>query len=251
LVQILVNLLVNAAKYTDPGGQLDLNVEREGREVVFTVRDNGIGIPAELMPRIFEPFVQEEQSKDRATSGLGIGLALVRQLVDLHGGRVHVSSAGRGMGSEFRVHLPALVMQSPPVPEAKATDVCPTPARRILVVDDNRDAARSLAFLLSVYGHDVKVAHDGSTALELAKLLNPEIILLDIGMPQMDGLEVARRLRLDLGLKHVRLVAVTGYGQDHDRLLSKDAGFNVHLVKPLEIEHLNAILSDNTPSTEN
>jgi CheY-like chemotaxis protein len=243
LVQVLVNLLVNAVKYTDEGGKLELRVMRESDDVVFTVRDNGIGIPAELLPRIFEPFIQEQQSENRAGGGLGIGLALVRQLIDLHGGRVQASSGGRGQGSEFTVYLPALKVDSAQPAGSKETqNLAATPARRILVVDDNRDAARSLAFLLNLHGHDVQFAHDGSAAIEMARVHAPEIILLDIGMPQMDGLEVARRLRQDPKMKDVLLVALTGYGQDRDRLRSQEAGFDVHLVKPVELEHLNVIL---------
>ena len=243
LTQVVVNILVNAVKYTAEGGQIHLGVERVADDVVFKFRDTGIGIPAELLPRIFEPFTQEQQSEDRVGGGLGIGLALVRNLVDLHGGRVQAFSAGRGKGSEFVMHLP--VLKASPIAiniDKKAPDLSPAFPRRILVVDDNRDAARSLARLLALYGHEVQTAHDGPAALEAARTHIPEIILLDIGMPRMDGLEVARRLRQESCLKEVMLVALTGYGQDRDRRRSREAGFDVHLVKPVEFEHLQTIL---------
>jgi len=252
LTQVLVNLLVNAVKYTEEGGQIQLIVEQDADYWAFKVRDNGIGIPAELLPRIFEPFTQEQQSVDREESGLGIGLAIVRNLVELHGGRVQAFSAGRGAGSEFVVYMPMFTPKAAPAPTDAKNELSPSPAcpRRILVVDDNRDAARSLARLLSLYGHNVQTAHDGPTALESARTHIPEIILLDIGMPRMDGFEVARRLRQDLGLKEVLLVALTGYGQDRDRRRSEAAGFDVHLVKPIEFEHLHTILQTTQRSYE-
>jgi signal transduction histidine kinase len=241
LTQVLVNILVNAAKYTDEGGQISLTVQRQPNEVVLRVRDTGIGIPAELLPRVFEPFTQEEQSADRVQTGLGIGLALVRSLIDLHGGRVQGFSNGRGQGSEFVVHLPML-KETPTMKAKTFPNPGPVSPRRVLVVDDNHDAARSLSMLLKLTGHDVQTAFDGPTALELARTHAPEIILLDIGMPRMDGLEVARRLRQEPNLKDVLLVALTGYGQDQDRRRSLEAGFNVHLVKPIEIDRLHTVL---------
>jgi signal transduction histidine kinase/ActR/RegA family two-component response regulator len=243
LTQVLVNLLVNAAKYTNVGGQIFLTVERQSDDVLLKVRDTGIGIPADLLPRIFEPFTQEEQSVDRVQTGLGIGLALVRSLVDLHGGRVQAFSAGRGQGSEFVVHLPLLKVIPATSGEGKTPpSTSAVSPRRILVVDDNHDAANSLALLLTLMGHNVQTAPDGPSSLELAQTYRPEIILLDIGMPRMDGLEVARRLRQDLGLKDVLLVALTGYGQDQDRRRSHEAGFDIHLIKPVDIDHLHTLL---------
>jgi signal transduction histidine kinase/ActR/RegA family two-component response regulator len=250
LVQVLVNLLVNAVKYTDEGGQVRVTTEVDRGDAVVKVRDTGIGIPSDLLPHIFEPFMQEQQSEDRVHGGLGIGLALVRSLVDLHGGRVSAWSAGRGQGSEFVVRLPLLKDFSPPA-TVPTVEQSPVVSRRVLVVDDNRDAAHSLAILLKLIGHDVKTAHDGMTALEVARTQLPEIILLDIGMPRMDGLEVARRLRQEHDLTDVLLVALTGYGHEQDRRRTMAAGFNVHLVKPIELVHLSAILQKPSSRREN
>jgi signal transduction histidine kinase/ActR/RegA family two-component response regulator len=243
LAQVVSNLLNNAAKYTEVGGQIRLSAERRGNEAVIRVHDTGIGIPAGLMPHIFEPFTQEERSPNRAQGGLGIGLALVRSLVELHGGRVEAKSAGRGRGSEFIVRLPLL-------PEAPAPSTPATPnaqgtvaSRRILVVDDNIDSAETLGLLLRLGGHKVFTAYSGQSALESARVNQPEIVMLDIGMPGMDGHEVARRLRDELGLKNLLLVAMTGYGQDQDRRRSEEAGFHSHLVKPVDLEGLNALLN--------
>jgi signal transduction histidine kinase/ActR/RegA family two-component response regulator len=243
LAQVVANLLNNAAKYTEEGGQIWLTAERTGNEAVIRVRDSGIGIPADLLPRVFDPFIQEERSPDRAHGGLGIGLALVRSLVELHGGRVEASSAGRGQGSEFVLHLPVLRDTPPAVSHGIKTDGREkVPGRRILVVDDNVDSAESLGLLLRLSGHKVHTAYSGRSALEAAQLNRPEIVMLDIGMPGMDGLEVARRLRDELGLQDVLLVAMTGYGQDEDRRRSQLAGFNSHLVKPIDLERLNTLL---------
>jgi signal transduction histidine kinase/CheY-like chemotaxis protein len=243
LAQVVANLLNNAAKYTQEGGKISLAVERNENQVEIRVRDTGIGIPADLLPRVFDPFIQEERSPDRAQGGLGIGLALVRSLVELHGGTVEAKSAGRGQGSEFALHLP--ILPEPPASVAqrgKSDGHLKMPGRRVLVVDDNVDSAETLALLLRLGGHQVETAYSGRTALESARLNRPEIVMLDIGMPGMDGLEVARRLRDELGLKDVVLVAMTGYGQDEDRRRSQIAGFNSHLVKPVDLDRLNNLL---------
>jgi signal transduction histidine kinase/ActR/RegA family two-component response regulator len=243
LTQVLTNLLVNAAKYTDEGGRIELSAQREGEEVAIRVRDNGIGIPEELLPYLFLAFSQEERLSDRAQGGLGLGLALVRSLVDLHQGRVQVHSAGRGQGSEFVVYLPLLKGTPPSTPATSSPGTSKAPTRRILVVDDNRDSAETLALLLQFSGHDVRTAYDGPAALELAQAASPEVVLLDIGLPQMNGLEVARRMRQELGLKDTLLVALTGYGQDEDRRRSQEAGFDAHMVKPVDLDELHSLLA--------
>jgi signal transduction histidine kinase/ActR/RegA family two-component response regulator len=248
LVQILVNLLNNAAKYSEPGGRIALRVRRDGKDAVISVRDNGIGIAPELLPHVFDLFTQADLTPEHAQGGMGIGLALVRRLVELHGGSIMVQSAGVGHGSEFVVRLPALTATPlTPVPApsgGKAVELATTPVarRRILIVDDNVDAAVTFRMLLTEEGHDVHLAHDGPSALEKARSLKPEVVLLDIGMPRMDGHEVARRLRLDPAMERVLLIALTGYGQDEDRRRSKESGFNAHLVKPVDLDALQTLL---------
>ncbi len=246
LEQVLTNLLNNAAKYTDPGGHVWLLVERDDREVVLRVRDTGIGIATEMLPRIFDLFVQAERRLDRSQGGVGIGLTLVKKLVELHGGRIEASSTGLGQGSEFVVRLPALSDQRP-CEKARASDnddVAELPRRRVLVVDDNKDAADSLAMLLRLAGQDVRAAYDGPSALTQAKDFQPATVFLDIGMPGMDGYEVARRLRSEPELRGVVLVALTGWGQEEDRRRSKEAGFDQHMVKPVEPAALDQFLGD-------
>jgi CheY-like chemotaxis protein/nitrogen-specific signal transduction histidine kinase len=242
LSQIVLNLLNNAAKYTPEGGTIQLTVDREGRDVVIRVRDNGIGIPADLLPKVFDLFTQGDRSLDRAQGGLGIGLALVRKLVEMHGGSVKAHSAGSGRGSDLIVRLP-----SRPAPAA-ATDgrevEPPNPAvsRRVLVVDDNRDAADSMTVLLEIWGYEVRTAYDGPAALGMAAAYQPDTVLLDIGLPAMDGYTVARRLRDVPGCETAMLVAVSGYGQDDDLRRSREAGFDHHLTKPVDPLKLEALL---------
>ncbi len=242
LAQIIANLLNNAAKYTDNGGQISLVAERDGNEAVIRVRDNGIGISAEMMPKLFEMFAQAADSVGRSRGGLGIGLALAKSLVELHGGRIEARSAGRHQGTEFVVRLPlALATQAPG--RAMPADAAGVQGRRrVLIVDDNVDAARTLEALLRSLGHDVAVAHDGAAALEAARERRPEVVLLDISMPGLDGLELARRLRAQPGFDRVRFAAVTGLGQDADRRRSHEAGFDAHLVKPLSPDDLRRVL---------
>ena len=329
LVQIVANLLNNAAKYTNEGGRIWLTVEvskgqkAEGswqkavgswqnaagskqmavgselmaadcqlptadcQQAVIRVRDTGIGIPPEMLPKVFDLFTQVNPSMDRAQGGLGIGLTLVRQILEMHGGRVEAYSDGPGRGSEFVVYLPALAeagiedrgsriedgsepdreprssILHPPssIPHPPSSILHPPSSilhppspvagergrgeggRRILVVDDNVDNADILAMLLRALGHEVHTAYDGPAALETARTWRPEVVLLDIGLPRMTGLEVARRIREDLGLKNVLLAAMTGYGQEEDKRRSLEAGFNAHLVKPVELEVLQALLA--------
>ncbi len=251
LSQVVSNLLNNAAKYTEEGGQITLTASRLENEAVLKVRDTGIGIPSEALPHIFDLFTQADRSLDRSQGGLGIGLTLVRSLVEMHGGRVQVSSSGPGHGSEFVVYLPALPPQQRSASGTKhGLHQTSSPASfRILVVDDNLDAAESLALILELSGHTVQMAHEGVTALEAAHSFQPQVILLDIGLPQMDGYEVARRLREQPDANKLFLIAVTGYGQDQDRERSKLAGFDRHLVKPIDPSALQSMLASLSTGT--
>jgi signal transduction histidine kinase len=245
LSQALANVLNNAAKYTNPGGKIWLTFERQGNELVVSVRDTGMGIPAEFLPRVFDLFVQEDQSLDRTQGGLGIGLSLVRSLVELHGGTIQAFSSGPGQGSEFVMRLPVLIQAAPKKSAVKREPAAKTtsPPRRILIVDDNADSAESLALLLRHAGHQVDTAFDGLGALAVAKARPPEVALLDIALPRLNGLEVARRMRSELGLSAALLVAMTGYGQVEDQLRSREAGFNAHLVKPVDLDALGQLLA--------
>jgi signal transduction histidine kinase len=249
LTQVLGNLLNNAAKYTDPGGSIAVTAQRTGTDVEIRVRDNGIGIPPELLPRLFQLFTQVDGAAHRAQGGLGIGLALVRQLVQMHGGSVTAYSQGPGRGSEFLIQLP-LRVKSYRENGAGLSDPLPPLARgavktghRILLADDNRDALDSLATLLQCDGHEVHTAGDGAEALEVAAVCHPDVVLLDIGMPKLDGYEVARRIRAEPWGKSAVLIALTGWGQDEDRRRSREVGFDSHLVKPLDPEALSTLLA--------
>jgi signal transduction histidine kinase len=245
LEQILVNLLTNAAKYTEPGGRISLSADRAGEQAVIRVKDTGVGIPPETQPRIFDMYTQIADPLTRPQTGLGIGLTLVRRLVELHGGKVEVFSEGLGKGSEFIVRLPALPEPAGngPGPRTQLRSAASTP-RRILVVDDNGDAADTLGLLLQVQGHEVRTAHDGAAALAImADLFLPDVVLLDIGLPGMDGYEVARRLRRNPVLGSMLLVALTGYGNEEVRNQARQAGFDHYMVKPLDLEALEALLA--------
>jgi PAS domain S-box-containing protein len=240
--QVVANLLNNAAKFTEPGGRIELSVEREADEAVLRVRDTGTGIPPDLLPRVFDLFVQGERSLDRAHGGLGIGLTLVRNLVERHGGTVEAASEGPGRGSELTVRLPLLDGTAADAPAPAAPETRRENAR-ILLVEDNEDAAAALAELLRIWGHRVEVVHDGPSALRAARAEPPDLVLLDIGLPGMDGYEVARALRELPGLGAVTLVALTGYGQDSDRLRSSLAGIDHHLVKPVAPDQLRRLIA--------
>jgi signal transduction histidine kinase len=246
LAQVISNLLNNAAKYTDPGGRIWLTAAREGSEAVVRVRDNGIGIPSDMLPGIFEMFAQVDRSLGRSQGGLGIGLTLVRSLVELHGGSVGASSAGTGHGCEFAVRLPlAASLQDGQGESSSGRDDggINVAGLRLLVVDDNQDAAESLGLLLEMTGNDVRTVHDGPSALAAVEGFKPSVVLLDIGMPGMDGYEVARRLRGQSEGKDMVLIALTGWGQEEDRRRSREAGFDHHLTKPVDLDMLRALLS--------
>jgi PAS domain S-box-containing protein len=245
LEQVVVNLIVNAAKYTDPGGRIELFLERDKRDAVLRVRDNGIGISADMLPRIFDLFSQAERGLDRAQGGLGIGLTVVRSLVELHGGRIQATSDGVGQGAEFIVRIPAVgagVAESA-TSVAQEVGTKRSSSARILLVEDNIDVAESLLMLLEVLGHDVAVAHDGPSALEIAAGDPPDVMLIDIGLPEMDGYEVARRARRHPALSSILLVALTGYGRDDDREQALKAGFDHHLVKPVDPKILQTLVA--------
>jgi signal transduction histidine kinase len=243
LAQVIGNLLTNAAKYTPEGGHIGLSVERHPGDVVLRVRDDGVGIGADFLPHVFDLFTQDDHSPARSGGGLGIGLTLVKTLVELHGGHVAARSDGPDKGSEFVVWLPAPDRPAPAERRSEWGVRRLAPPRRVLVVDDNVDAAESLATLLRVERHEVYTAHDGPTALATAEAFRPEVVLLDIGLPQMDGYEVARRLRARAGFEKALLVALTGYGQEEDRRRAAEAGFDAYLVKPADPLALHELLA--------
>ncbi|MBL8795205.1 MAG: response regulator [Planctomycetia bacterium] len=242
LAQVLGNLLINAAKYTPRAGRIQLSAETNADEVTLRVRDSGNGIAPELLPRVFDLFVQADRSLARSQGGLGIGLTLVKRIAEMHGGRVAAASAGPGQGSEFSVTLPIL-HQTPAVPERALSASSGPLRRRVLVVDDNVDAAESAATLLRLRGHEVRTVHDGLSVLAVARDFRPEVILLDIGLPGMTGYEVARQLRAQTEFAPLLLAAMTGYGQDEDKRLSHEAGFDLHLTKPLDPAKLEEVVS--------
>jgi len=243
LEQVVVNLLNNAAKYTDEGGHISITVEQERGEVVLRVWDTGVGIAPELLPRIFDLFTQADRTLDRSQGGLGIGLSLVQKLVELHGGTVVAHSTGLGKGSEFIVHLPALSSPEESIITPTETAKQPAQTSRVLVVDDNMDAADMLVMMLQMFGHEVRAAYTGQSALAMAVEYQPDVVLLDIGLPDMNGYEVARHLRQQPKTKDARLIAMTGYGQDSDRQRSEEAGCEHHLVKPVDPQKLQDLLA--------
>jgi signal transduction histidine kinase/ActR/RegA family two-component response regulator len=237
LAQVFANLLNNAAKFTEEGGSIRLAAERDGDQVVVTVADTGIGISAEMLPHIFEIFSQENPTEVRSQGGLGVGLSLVKGLVALHGGSVEVHSEGAAQGTSFVVRLPVAVAATLRRKEAARPEASSS-TRRVLVVDDNHDSADSLAALLKILGHEVTTAYDGAQAVETAAELRPEVVLLDIGMPVLDGFEACRRIREQPWGRDMHLIALTGWGQDDDRRRSREAGFDSHLVKPVDADEL-------------
>jgi signal transduction histidine kinase len=246
LSQVIANLLNNAAKYTEEGGQIWLTARREGNEVSVSIRDTGLGIPGEMLPRIFDMFAQVDRTLKRSQGGLGIGLHLARTLIEMHGGRIEARSGGPGQGSEFLFHLP-LAQADSPGDEGRSGKRQPQTAgecqQRILIVDDNRDVADSLLMLLQFLGADAYVVYDGPSALEALRIYRPSVVFLDIGMPGMDGHEVARKVRQLPEYRDVVLIAMTGWGQEEDRRRSKENGFTHHLVKPVNADALQALLA--------
>lgn len=249
LSQVISNLLSNAAKYTPQGGQVTLTTRLEGADAVVEVKDNGVGMAEELLPYVFDLFVQSERTLDRAQGGLGLGLALVKSLVELHGGQVSAESGGAGRGSTFRVRLPlanasATVGAAPSPGDADGAGTTELAGARVLIVDDNEDAADLLAILLGQMGMPTRTAHDGPSALTIVNDFTPDIAILDLGLPVMDGYELARNLRLRPGLESLRTIALTGYGTEQDRKRSRTEGFDAHLTKPVEVESLVSVIGE-------
>jgi signal transduction histidine kinase/CheY-like chemotaxis protein len=240
LAQVLANLLTNAARYTEPGGLVSVRAARDGQQILVAVKDNGVGIAPDLLPRVFDLFVQGARSTDRKEGGLGLGLALVKSLVLLHGGAVVARSGGIGAGSEFEIRLPGLLRDSARRDEVTQAPVAKVAgaSRRVLVVDDNVDSAEMLREVLQAAGHEVALAHDGPAALAVVEHFAADIALLDIGLPVMDGYELGKRLRERSHASSCRLIALSGYGQEHDRAQSKASGFEAHFVKPVDIDRL-------------
>jgi CheY-like chemotaxis protein len=242
LTQIITNLMDNAAKYTDPGGAIEVSARREGDDIVLAVRDTGIGIPHDMQARVFELFTQVDVPIARSLGGLGLGLSLVRSLAELHGGSATVTSDGPGRGSTFTIRLPVGTAEA----RTGATPPAPVGVRHVLVIEDNADAREMLRIALELDGHRVETAADGVTGVETALRSTPDLVLVDIGLPELDGYAVARRLRAALGAR-VTLVALTGYGQTEDRRRASEAGFDAHLVKPVDPDVLSRALATGFP----
>jgi CheY-like chemotaxis protein len=249
LTQVLTNLLNNAAKYTPRGGRIELDVQHEGGEIVLALSDSGIGIPADKLDGVFEMFAQIHESSEYGHSGLGIGLALVKRLVEMHGGSVEALSRGHNLGSTFRVRLPALPQPQSTLEGGPRTNgqLPRTIKRRILVVDDNVDALNALSRLVSAMGNDVEKAHDGQEAVEMARTFRPDVILMDLGMPKLNGYHAAQRIRQEPWGRQIALVATTGWGQEEDRRRTAEAGFDRHLVKPITVDSLRDALDAPSP----
>jgi PAS domain S-box-containing protein len=247
LVQVFSNLLNNACKYSKRGDRIFVTAERQGSDVTVTVTDTGMGIPPDKLSTVFEMFTQVDRTLERSQGGLGIGLTLVKRLVGMHGGTVTARSEGAGRGSEFVVRLPVLIVQPQAETSQPISELGKTSARRILVVDDNTDAASSLARLLEITGNETQTAHDGLQALEAAEKFRPDVVLLDIGLPRLNGYDACRHIREQPWSKGMVLVALTGWGQDEDRRKSEEAGFDYHLIKPVDYAVLMKLLAEKQP----
>jgi CheY-like chemotaxis protein len=247
LSQVLSNLLTNSAKYTDPAGHIELSVFVQDGELYLSVKDDGIGIAPESLKGIFEMFSQVDSASARTEGGLGIGLALVKGIVDLHGGTVSARSAGPGLGSEFIVRLPLTPANATTLPVADPDVPLLVSGRRVIVADDNKDAADALAMLLELSGHEVRVAHGGRAALSLAQTFRPDVAILDIGMPDLSGYDVAAQLRREPWGGAIVLIALTGWGRDDDRQRAASVGFDQHMTKPVNPEKLEAFLAQCRP----
>jgi CheY-like chemotaxis protein len=247
LIQVIANLLNNAAKYSERGGKVVLSARMEDSVAVISVRDSGIGIPPDMLPRIFDMFIQVDRAADHSQGGLGIGLTLVRRLVELHDGRIEVHSV-RGKGTRFTVRLPVAAAPGRCADQPSARQRVSGGRTRVLIVDDNRDSASSLAAMLELSGYETLTAYDGNQAIDRAEAFYPDAVLLDIGLPGRNGYEVAQHIRAQAWGREVLLIAVTGWGQQEDRRRSQDAGFDAHLVKPIDPAELEKLLSERQPS---
>jgi CheY-like chemotaxis protein/anti-sigma regulatory factor (Ser/Thr protein kinase) len=246
LAQVFGNLLNNSCKYTRPGGTIALSAKRVGDDVEVTVKDNGAGIPQDKLDSIFDMFMQVDGTSEHSQGGLGIGLTLVKRLTEMHGGSIEARSAGEGQGSEFIVRLPVLNRPAVAAQSGREVEAESPPQRRVLIVDDNRDSADSLAMLMEITGNKAYMAHDGVEAVAAIEKHRPEVVLLDIGLPGLDGHEVCRRVREQPWGKDIVIIALTGWGQDDDRRRSEEAGFNGHLVKPVDYDKLLELLASLT-----
>ncbi len=245
LAQVFSNLLNNGAKYMDRGGHIRLTAERQGSDVVVSVKDTGIGIAADQLPHLFQMFSQVERSVERAQGGLGIGLTLVKRLIEMHGGQIEARSGGLGKGSEFVVRLPVVVEASGSKALGENDDTAaPQSCLRILIVDDNRDSADSLAMLLRIMGNDIRTAYDGQEGVDMAGEFRPDVALLDIGLPKLSGYEACQHIREHSWAKDIIIIAVTGWGHEEDRRLSHEAGFDYHMVKPVDPQELMKLLAE-------
>jgi CheY-like chemotaxis protein len=241
LIQVFSNILTNANKYTPAGGQIRVELEQGAGEAVVRIRDTGIGIPAGMLEEVFQLFAQVDRSSQRTRGGLGIGLAVTKRLIELHGGRIEAHSAGEGLGSEFVIRLPQ--SDAPPASKLPAQRRSPhAPRCRILVADDNQDTATSLSMLLELMGHQTRTVHDGLAAVAAVEAFQPDVVILDIGMPKLDGYEAARRIASLPRAKDLLLIAMTGWGQDADRERVREAGFHHHLVKPVDTDRLEELI---------